>query len=169
LHWRQNTFGHVRSLITIGHPPRDPTRSRDRRGRRFCAAGEISEGVGLPTNVPVSVQPPAVGTSNRGGSALQYAVAWGEPGVQDLLGPAWRRLAGHWRTLPCHHKGDLAAEAFLVRRGLRGPLGGAEMLSLETTGQDSGSVLFASSYRGETLAVTAVGVARTSENGVRSA
>ena len=48
-------------------------------------------------------------------------------------------------------------------------LGGAGMLSLETTGQDGGSVLFASSYRGETLAVTAVVVARTSENGVRSA
>jgi hypothetical protein len=35
--------------------------------------------------------------------------------MQDLLGPSGRRLAGAWRSLPPHHEGDLAAEAFLVK------------------------------------------------------
>jgi len=89
LHWRQNTFGHVRSLITIGHPPRDPTRSRDRRGRRFCAARRNFRTCRTADECPSIGSAP--GCLNVG-SALQYAVARGEPGVQDLLGPAWRRL-----------------------------------------------------------------------------
>src|SRR5437773_9873868 len=35
--------------------------------------------------------------------------------MQNLLGPARWRLTRHWRTLPRHHEGDLAAEAFLVK------------------------------------------------------
>src|SRR5215831_7688896 len=40
----------------------------------------------------------------HGVTALQHAVSCSEPGVQNFLGPARRRLAGHWRTVPWHHE-----------------------------------------------------------------
>src|SRR6516225_3430826 len=51
----------------------------------------------------------------HGVTGLQQAVPEGEPGVQDLLGPTRRRLAGHRSTFPRHHKGDLASQAFLIK------------------------------------------------------
>src|SRR5262249_32707076 len=48
-------------------------------------------------------------------TTLQNAVAGGQAGMQDLLGPARWRLTGHWRAVPRHHEGDLAAEASLVK------------------------------------------------------
>src|SRR5215469_2563633 len=63
--------------------------------------------------------------------------------MQDLLGPACWRLTGHWRTIPGHQEGDLAAEAFLVKTKCLLALTGEVRVSIQRRHSSSSLAIFA--------------------------
>src|SRR5215831_9074523 len=80
------------------------------RALKMRSASWASLGLSITQKLCGFLYSPGIGIT-----ALQHAVPEGEAGMQDLLGPTRRCLAGHRSTFPRHHEGDLASQAFLVK------------------------------------------------------